>query len=340
MAKHDLASILYSASVNIKSSVFMHDMKTLLAAARLKEHDLPEAALLAMWFATDLTKRKGEQVYIRIARKLFNDQQKEVIGNLPSAYPGLKSAGKGTLDWSTLDLSTRWSDLQLPASFFNQPDDLPHLHQLHHLPTIELKADLEQALAVFDLDKWYEETVERFGPSVAKSVVDGYTNGLDLVGIDDLEFPDQDPRAIAMAAEVLNKTKGINDTIVKDLSELLPQAVNNGADIDELTDLVEKVFGVAKNRARTIAQTTSTPVFEQGQTMAFEDAGIENRSWLSRRDGKVRTGKYDHLEPDGQVVAVTAKFLVSGEYLRFAGDPSGSAGNVINCRCTQKPVLS
>jgi len=321
MAKHDMASILYAASKSAASGVFAGDMKTLLKAARMKEHDLPDEALTAMWFVTDLTKRQGEQKYIKITKTLFNDQQKETVANIPSAFPGLKSAGKGRFN--------KAKQFTLLNAYYNPKMLAPWTS----------KADLEQALSIFDLQKWYDETVTRYGPAAAASVVEGYTNGLDLIDIGDLDFPDQDPRAIAMVTEVLKKTKGINDTIVNDLSNLLPQAINQGADIDELTDLVENVFGVARNRARTIAQTTATPVFEEGQVMAFEDAGIKERSWLSRRDGKVRTGKWDHLEPDGQVVAITAKFLVSGEFLRFAGDPTGSAGNVINCRCTQKPII-
>lgn len=306
--------------------------RQIFTAAYMKQHDMPEEALTAIWFATELVKRQGESTYIRIARKLFTDQEKETVANIPKVFTGLKSAGKGSFDfWKMSNLLDSFYDT---AGFVAGQHGDPWLLQPAHS-----KQDLESALAIFDLNKWYKETVKRFGPSVAESVVQGYVNGLDQLNLDDLDFPDDDPRAVAMAAEVLNKTKGINDTIVKDLSNLIPQAIEQGADIDQLTDLVENVFGVARNRAKTIAQTTATPVFEEGQTMAFQDAGILERSWLSRRDGKVRTGKYDHLEPDGQVVAITAKFLVSGEFLRFAGDPSGSAGNVINCRCTQKPVI-
>jgi hypothetical protein len=32
-------------------------------------------------------------------------------------------------------------------------------------------------------------------------------------------------------------------------------------------------------------------------------------------------------------VPIDEPFIVSGEELMYPGDPSGSAGNVINCRC-------
>ncbi len=112
-----------------------------------------------------------------------------------------------------------------------------------------------------------------------------------------------------------------------------------GDDLDMLEARVRHIFRSAGNRARTIAQTAATPVFEDGQLMAFADAGLDGRSWLSRRDGIVRTGEFDHVEPDGQVQAVGDPFLVSGESLMYPGDPAGSAGNVINCRCTQMPLI-
>jgi uncharacterized protein with gpF-like domain len=161
---------------------------------------------------------------------------------------------------------------------------------------------------------------------------------MDRVGAS-ISFTQASTRAQEVAFESLQKVKGINDTVLKDLANLLPQAIENGAGIDQLEDIVRQVFGHARNRARTIAQTTATPVFEVGQVDAFGDAGFEERSWLSRRDGKVREGTFDHVEPDGQVVKLDEAFLVSGESLDFPGDPTGSAGNIINCRCTQQPIF-
>ena len=40
------------------------------------------------------------------------------------------------------------------------------------------------------------------------------------------------------------------------------------------------------------------------------------------------------VDADGQVRAIGDTFDVDGEQLAYPGDPSGSAGNVINCRCT------
>ena len=58
------------------------------------------------------------------------------------------------------------------------------------------------------------------------------------------------------------------------------------------------------------------------------------REWVSAQDDRTRdTSEADHVDADGQTVGMKEPFTVSGEKLMFPGDPSGSAANVINCRC-------
>lgn len=55
-----------------------------------------------------------------------------------------------------------------------------------------------------------------------------------------------------------------------------------------------------------------------------------SRTWRTREDPRVRA---DHAAVDGVVRDVTEAFPVGGEMLLYPGDPSGSPGQVINCRC-------
>jgi uncharacterized protein with gpF-like domain len=55
------------------------------------------------------------------------------------------------------------------------------------------------------------------------------------------------------------------------------------------------------------------------------------KEWVSQGDNRVRDA---HLSADGQVVAVNQPFIVKGERLMYPGDPAGSPGNIINCRCS------
>ena len=71
------------------------------------------------------------------------------------------------------------------------------------------------------------------------------------------------------------------------------------------------------------------------------NAGDVHKRWDSVGDSKVRTGDFNHLIADGQLVLVVDAFLVSGQFLMFPGDTSlgASKGNIINCRCSSDVLI-
>ncbi len=108
-------------------------------------------------------------------------------------------------------------------------------------------------------------------------------------------------------------------------------------------------------RSKTIAATTTQQVaegvkeveIEAVQTSVASSAQIEGDVvaeliepvWRTVGDNQVRPA---HVEADGQsrgAEGFPGAFLVGGEVLRFPGDPSGSAKNTINCRCSLIFVL-
>ena len=71
---------------------------------------------------------------------------------------------------------------------------------------------------------------------------------------------------------------------------------------------------------------------------AWRQSGVvEQVEWLSSGDAATRE---THLLADGQRVDFGETFDVGGAALAFPGDPSGPAGETINCRCTALPVVS
>jgi hypothetical protein len=95
-------------------------------------------------------------------------------------------------------------------------------------------------------------------------------------------------------------------------------------------------------RVETIARTETMRASNAGADALYKDWGVRQKEWISTNDKRVRTyenGKYDHLAANGQVVGIDESFTVSGEKLRHPGDPNGSLGNTINCRCSILPVL-
>lgn len=65
--------------------------------------------------------------------------------------------------------------------------------------------------------------------------------------------------------------------------------------------------------------------------MALGDDAPAFKRWLATEDERTRE---THVEADGQVVPIAQPFNVGDESLMYPGDPTGSDGEVINCRCT------
>jgi uncharacterized protein with gpF-like domain len=99
---------------------------------------------------------------------------------------------------------------------------------------------------------------------------------------------------------------------------------------------------VSKTRAERIARTeivgASNRAGIEGARRAASELGLTlEKEWISTHDSRTRTSppnKFDHMVANGQRRALDEPFDVSGEALMQPGDHNGSAGNVINCRCT------
>jgi hypothetical protein len=94
---------------------------------------------------------------------------------------------------------------------------------------------------------------------------------------------------------------------------------------------------MSATRANIIARTETHTAANYGAQAGAELTGLKmQKEWVSAQDERTRTtppDEFDHADADGQVVGMNEAFDVGGEQLMFPGDPSASAGNLINCRC-------
>lgn len=75
-----------------------------------------------------------------------------------------------------------------------------------------------------------------------------------------------------------------------------------------------------------------------GQAQAASGDGVSvERTWTATMDARTRP---EHAAADGQTVDLHDTFNVGGESLLYPGDPNGSAGNTIGCRCQISYALS
>lgn len=137
---------------------------------------------------------------------------------------------------------------------------------------------------------------------------------------------------------VLDTAFNINQTTRRMISEELAEAVENGESLMDMEERIVRLFSdMDKNRAFTIARTEVLKVdrWAEWEAVRQEDLPVV-KVWLSSLDNVVRDG---HDVAHGQVVDRDEPFIVNGEELQYPGDPSGSPGNIINCRCVVQYIL-
>ena len=88
-------------------------------------------------------------------------------------------------------------------------------------------------------------------------------------------------------------------------------------------------------QAKRLVRTESTFAANYSSMVAAKDvfAGKDlMKEWIAAMDERTRPA---HAEANmGKPIPANDKFIVGGEMLLIPGDPAGSAGNVINCRCS------
>ena len=209
-----------------------------------------------------------------------------------------------------------------------------------NLSGTEMKDAIDNFL--FDEEIWVAKFAEGLEPLVLESAVEGAAEKAATFNIA-ATFDVTNPTTIAYLNQFSStKVKGIVEDTAKQLRKALGKGIAEGEGVRDLARRVGKVERqLGGTRAYTIARTETTAGANFGATELYKEGGVEKKSWLSSMDDRVRTyaeGEYDHESVDSPI-DTNQQFEVSGELLQYPGDAAGSAGNVINCRCTVIPVM-
>lgn len=136
---------------------------------------------------------------------------------------------------------------------------------------------------------------------------------------------------------VASKVTQINRTTESQIRRVIRAGLDDGLSISNIGSRIRSIAGpMAAVRANIIARTETHTAANFGAQEAAVLTGLDmKREWVSAEDDRTRdTDEADHVDANGQTVGMKEPFEVSGEQLMFPGDPSGSAANVINCRCS------
>jgi hypothetical protein len=139
-----------------------------------------------------------------------------------------------------------------------------------------------------------------------------------------------------VAREFGERIKSINTVTKEKISRVIRQGIEANQSVQQIArDIKSGAYlqSIIPNRALVIARTEVIAASNYGSQVGAKLTGLTlEKEWLSTRDSRTRD---DHVAADGERVLMDDTYTQTGEELRFPGDPAGSPGNVIQCRCTE-----
>ena len=125
----------------------------------------------------------------------------------------------------------------------------------------------------------------------------------------------------------------IDETTRKRLAKVIDNSYNDGLSVEATgVALRNTLIGMGVYRANLISRTEVHRVASFANEAVAENMKIDGtvKEWVAIQDNRTRVS---HSIASGQRVDLKEFFVVGGERLKYPGDPRGSAGNTINCRC-------
>ena len=214
------------------------------------------------------------------------------------------------------------------------------------LRQLERPAQVEMVLDQFviDEDMWdaYNTFYTRAVPFFAKDFLKRYKSGKGPT-----ELKQEDEWIEDILRWVRNnsgeKITSVIQTHYQDIKIIARAAVETGIDegwgMDKIARQISREQGeIDLWKALRIARTETVAASNYGVELGAEDLpGTKAKVWIS---SFTTTSREDHMAMDGIMVDLGQPFDVGGESLMYPGDPTGSPGNIINCRCAHEVIIT
>lgn len=194
-------------------------------------------------------------------------------------------------------------------------------------------------------EQWVDDTVK----TLSSTVDVGYDTQFELPfnipnrdEIEALKRSNAGQRRDILEARGLKTFSRINETTTERIIDRVEKGVSESKTIDEIAkDIEEHESEISASRSQVIARTETLTAASLGQAAAMQDAaktipGLK-KMWVTAGDNRVRgnpnapKSKFSHFKVDGEVKDWNKKF---SNGLEFPRDPTGEAGDVIQCRCS------
>lgn len=187
--------------------------------------------------------------------------------------------------------------------------------------------------SVFDVNVWDRQLVDDLKPIFGAIVTDSAEMAFkDDTGEQSLNESDYREFISQQSDRIKNVNQTTKDEIAAAL--LVAMAMSNSNEEERMSILRAALAAIFANllgkRRKLIAEHESQTSFNAGIYLAGRQMGKTSKTWVSRRDEKVRS---EHRMLNGKTVPLGQGFAVGGEALRFPGDPLAPPHLTINCRC-------
>jgi hypothetical protein len=200
--------------------------------------------------------------------------------------------------------------------------------------TKRLNKKLKQFLEDNDIYKTYADKLDSTVTRSYGTMVLPTFEADRIAAIEAMQQEGTKKRRQTLEARGIKSFDRINATTTEKVMKVIERGIEKRKTIIEISeDIGEKVKDFAGYRAERIARTEVLTAVSLGKAAAMEDMQevFEDeplvKVWLSAGDDRVRDS---HVELDGEAIPVDETF---DNGLDFPRDPSGEAGEVINCRC-------
>lgn len=232
---------------------------------------------------------------------------------------------------------TRFSNRELMNTFKSWGRSIPYEQLTANNYKLEIKTALNTQLMFDTYRKIYTDIGLKHGNRVGKTI------NQQLKNFTSSRFTTQFLIDIEKFLQIngINRVTTIQSTYFDEIVKLIEVRLAEGMDIEQLQREIRKIVNSPsfyRSHALRIARTETTAAANFGATRASTVSGfVMQKEWISALDARTRRtppDKFDHREMNGVRVGEKEAFNVDGEELMYPGDPNGSAGNVINCRCS------
>lgn len=184
---------------------------------------------------------------------------------------------------------------------------------------------------IFDIEVWNKQLTDDIKPivlAIANEAKDYVTTRSNSAINIDSEEQNQ------LVEEQIVRMQQANASTLEEIKAavLVSMAESNQEEKSLLlrTALLAIFIHLLRKRKRDIAEHETQTAHNSGVYLAGKDAGGLTKTWLTRKDSRVRAS---HAFLEGKTVGFAEGFAVGGAVLRFPGDPTSPPSLTYNCRC-------